>query len=138
MSSLSESEPLMQNPISLNNVQSILGGTKNGTNNTNITSWVTGHHIYKRVWTPVIGEDLVVRRNRENPVDNFAVGVYKNGTLVGHIPIDLRDRFVQHLRRGDIYAVVVGKRENKRKRGLEVPVVYTLKWLYVNYMYQYV
>ena len=44
--------------------------------------------------------------------------------IVGHVPRDLSKRFSEMLSAGKkIYAVVVGKRENKRKRGLEVPVI---------------
>ena len=87
-------------------------------------SWVMGHHIYKRVWTPVLGEVLDVRRNRENPVDVMALGVYREGVLVGHVPRELRDNFFFYLRKGGtIKATVTGRRENQRKRGLEVPVL---------------
>ena len=41
---------------------------------TEINSFITGHHIYKMIWTPVLGEMLVARRNRSNPVDAKAIG----------------------------------------------------------------
>ena len=49
-------------------------------------SVVRGHHIYKTVWTPVIGEELPVEREEDNQHDQHAVAVVKNGDIVGHMP----------------------------------------------------
>ena len=38
-----------------------------------------GHHIYKEIWTPVIGEDLMCERE---PVDPYAVAVINDSSLV--------------------------------------------------------
>ena len=46
-----------------------------------------GHHEYRRVWTPRIGEILLLRRQRDNVHDPFAVGVMKESTIVGHVPV---------------------------------------------------
>lgn len=93
---------------------------------TEISSWVTGHHVYRRIWTPEIGEALSCHRYR-NSVDPGAVGVFRGSTLVGHVPREQKDQFHHHLRRGGkIDAVVTGGRGNTRNRGLEVPVTYTL------------
>ena len=90
-------------------------------------SWVTGHHIYKNVWTPVIGEVLQCRREHHNLRDPYAVGVFKSDRLVGRVPRELSHRFFTFIRSGgSIEAVISGKRENRRRRGLEVPAVYKL------------
>ena len=92
-----------------------------------VESWVTGHHIYKKIWTPVIGEVLSCKRERGNPTDIWAVGVFKHQKLVGHVPRELANRFSLALRDGaSITARITGKRENKRRRGLEVPVTYQI------------
>ena len=92
-----------------------------------ITSWVTGHHIYKRQWTPEIGDLLECRREATNRYDRWAVAVYRCERIVGHVPRDLSRQFTAHLTAGrKISAQVIGKRENKRRRGLEVPVIYTI------------
>ena len=44
-------------------------------------SVVRGHHVFKRVWTPSIGEVL-----SDNEHDVFAVSVEKAGMIVGHVP----------------------------------------------------
>ena len=68
-----------------------------------IESFVRGHHVYKEIWTPVIGEDLMCESS--NSVDPYAVAVIKrlefsgsgpaasssssagsSGTIVGHVP----------------------------------------------------
>ena len=52
-------------------------------------SVVRGHHIYKRVWSPIIGEVLELLRE-ESEHDRFAVCLLKPGAVtVGHVPRDL-------------------------------------------------
>ena len=88
---------------------------------------MTGHHVYKSIWSPVIGEVLNCAHNRFNQRDPYAVGVYRDGVLVGHVPRDLTHQFYELLRKGGtINAVITGRRENRRHRGLEVPARYTL------------
>ena len=37
---------------------------------------VRGNHVYKTVWTPFIGESLVVNGKTDNFRDSYAVAVY--------------------------------------------------------------
>ena len=46
-------------------------------------SVIRGHHIYKSVWIPFIGEELVVEAEDSN---KHAVAVMKDGCVVGHVP----------------------------------------------------
>ena len=39
-------------------------------------SVVRGHHVYKAVWTPFVGEILDARREDENSHDRHAVAVF--------------------------------------------------------------
>ena len=41
-------------------------------------SVIRGHHIYKRIWTPVVGEELLLQRDLTNSYDIFAVGIMKD------------------------------------------------------------
>ena len=50
----------------------------------NINTYITGRHIYKKIWSPVIGEKLNCQREPGNRQDPFAVAVLKNGNIVGH------------------------------------------------------
>ena len=50
------------------------------------TSVIGGHHIYKSVWIPFIGEELVVEAEDGNEHDKNAVAVMKDGCVVGHVP----------------------------------------------------
>ena len=50
-----------------------------------LPSYIRGHHVYKEVWTPYIGEELSVKKETENRHDAFAVAVEKDG-VVGHSP----------------------------------------------------
>ena len=47
-----------------------------------------GHHIYKQVWTPFIGEELARTHEIENTKDPFAVAVHvvRHCTVVHHVP----------------------------------------------------
>ena len=92
-----------------------------------LTSYITGHHIYKKIWSPKIGEELVVLKEEGNKVDRTAVGVFKGATLVGHVPRSDKATVRNWLQMGIVTATVIGKRENKRKNGLEVPAMYELK-----------
>ena len=37
-------------------------------------------------WTPVIGEELTLKGEPDNPVSKHAVAVTRDGQIVGHIP----------------------------------------------------
>ena len=56
---------------------------------------IQGHHIYKDVWVPLIGQELICKAdNREEATeyDKNTIGFFKPGdpeTLVGHLPIEL-------------------------------------------------
>ena len=42
-------------------------------------SYVLGFHVYKTVWSPLIGEEnLKCRHEQSNKEDEFAIGVYRN------------------------------------------------------------
>ena len=43
------------------------------------------YHIYEEVWSSVIGEVLVCRRDTRNHHDPFAVATYNGTAVVGHI-----------------------------------------------------
>ena len=89
---------------------------------------IRGHHIYKDVWVPLIGQELICKAdNRGEAIeyDKNAIGVFKTGdpeTLVGHLPIELScllKYFLQASPENNLIAVVTGKR--KREVGLVVP-----------------
>ena len=47
---------------------------------------IRGYHVYEEVWSSVIGEVLVCRRDTRNRHDPFAVATCKGTTVVGHVP----------------------------------------------------
>ena len=49
-------------------------------------SVIRGHHVYKSVWHPILGEQLILEREDNNSHDRHAVSVMKDGTIVGHVP----------------------------------------------------
>ena len=57
-------------------------------------SYVRGYHVYKDVWSPLIGEECFeCRYEKGNEQDEFAIAVYLNDLcqdiIVGHIPHNL-------------------------------------------------
>ena len=44
-----------------------------------LESVVRGHHIYKRIWTPVLGEKLQIKIEEDNHHDARPVAVTKDG-----------------------------------------------------------
>lgn len=46
---------------------------------------VRGHHIYKRIWEPVIGQRLQVRKEEGNE-DNYAVAIVNGEEIVDIYP----------------------------------------------------
>jgi len=91
-------------------------------------SFITGHHVYKEVWSPVVGEDLICLPEPENSHDKYAIKILKNETVVGHVPKEI-SRFCCYALNsgGKMKATVCGRRENKRGNGLEVPCNFLLK-----------
>ena len=58
---------------------------------------VRGHHIYKNVWTPAIGEHLSLQQEPDNSYDSFAVTVMKEGDVVGRVPRELSYSFTSFI-----------------------------------------
>ena len=94
---------------------------------------IRGHHIYKDVWLPRIGQRLICKKDDRDEAlqyDVNAIGLYrKEGEelLVGHVPIELScllKNFLQANSDNVIEAEVSGKR--KREVGLIVPAKYTV------------
>ena len=86
-------------------------------------SVVRGHHVYKAIWTPVIGEELEVRTEDDNDHDQHAVAVVKDGVVIGHMPRLAAEVSWFFLKRGgSITCRITGNR--KFGVGLEVPCMY--------------
>ena len=94
----------------------------------NFSSVIRGHHVYKIVWSPVLGEVLETRPESGNEHDRYAIGIVECGEIVGHVPQVSRTfyYFIQH--NGTITAEVTGHR--KLGKGLEVPCNYILTGRY--------
>ena len=92
-----------------------------------LSSYIRGHHVYKDVWTPYIGEELVVKREIGNRHDEFAVAVEKDEEIVGHLPHRMC-RIVSYFLNysGNIAScTITGQRINRGVGlGVEVPCTY--------------
>ena len=54
-----------------------------------VDSDIRGHHVYKNIWTPFVGEVLLVEQEDHNPQDCFAVTILKSAEIVGHVPREI-------------------------------------------------
>ena len=63
---------------------------------------IRGHHVYKRIWAPHLGEQLTLAPESDNDHDRRAVAVLKGSTVVGHVPRSLSRIVWYILRRGGI------------------------------------
>ena len=90
-------------------------------------SVIRGHHVFKAIWNPFVGEQLQISREEGNAYDNCAVSVKKDsGTIVGHVPREMSRLFWHFLQHGgNITCEVSGRR--KRGKGLEVPCMYVFR-----------
>ncbi len=108
---------------------------------TTLSSCVRGHHIYKDIWDPVVGEKLDCCRECGNVQDRYAVAVVRTlvdpklkrrrhktenaVTTVGHLPRKISCVCSLFLRRGGtITCEITGHRRHSSdlpQGGLEVP-----------------
>ena len=89
-----------------------------------LNSVVRGHHVYKCIWTPSVGEKLPLVTEVGNLHDKYAVCIKKDGEIVGHVPRGISRTvwyFINH--NGIGICEITGKR--KHGVGLEVPCTYT-------------
>ena len=88
-------------------------------------SVIRGHHVYKQIWQPSIGEELETVAEESNPNDSFAVAVTKESRVVGHLPRTYSRAFWHFINRGGtIKARITRAREFTRdlpQGGLDVP-----------------
>ena len=88
------------------------------TKNLELKTYIKGHHVYKDVWIPDVGEVLQVEMEPNNLADKYAVCTRKDGQVVGHLKKGLTGRFAKTIffPRGDSYsqcsAKIVGWRCN--------------------------
>jgi len=91
-------------------------------------SVVRGYQVYKDIWTPVIGEQLLCQKEEGNPNDRCAVSVLHLSTVVGHVLRHMSTLcyiFIQ--RGGSISCIITGMYQYSRdlpQRGMDVPCKY--------------
>ena len=48
-------------------------------------SCIRGHHIYKNIWNPAVGEVLVCEREPHNAADRYFVAITKGAFLIDDV-----------------------------------------------------
>ena len=92
-----------------------------------LSSCVSGHHIYKDIWSPMVGEELGCTRHIKDP---YAVAVMRASTIVRHIPRRISADASLFLQKdgSSISCKVTGQRRYSSdllQGGLEVPCLLT-------------
>ena len=92
---------------------------------------IRGHHVYKEIWTPSIGEVLRCEKEEGNSHDLYAVAMKKGDSIVGHVPHAISTLCNLFLSRGGIITcTVTGIRKHSDdlpQGGLEVPCQLTFR-----------
>ena len=96
-----------------------------------VNSFVRGLHVYQDIWTPVVGEVLLLKREPDNAHDRYSVAVVRQSdrATVGHIPYNLAPIISPFLARdfNKGVAEITGSRVNRGAGyGIEVPCTYRL------------
>ena len=63
-------------------------------------SVIRGHHIYKSIQHPILGEQLTLEREDENSHNRHTVSVMKGDAIVGHVPRELSRAYWYFIRYG--------------------------------------
>jgi len=80
-----------------------------------VDSAVWGHHIYKSIWTPFLGEVLRVEMEEGNEEDIYTVAILNDGgVVVGHVLRSSSRTFYFFLRQWGTKAPL-----NVKSRGIE-------------------
>ena len=75
-------------------------------------SKIRGYHVYKEVWSAVVGETLAGHRETRNLIDPYAVAVMRSGEVVGHVPRSISTLCSLFIERGgNIMYEVTGNRQ---------------------------
>jgi hypothetical protein len=48
-----------------------------------------GYHVFMKTWTPVIGQDIKLKLEEDNPYDKFAITGNWSDSTVGRVPKEL-------------------------------------------------
>ena len=61
-----------------------------------IDAFVMGYHVYKKNWTPSVGDELQGVMESTNKLDKYAVAVEgKDGNVIGHLPLGKSGKFAK-------------------------------------------
>ena len=90
---------------------------------------IRGYHIYKSIWDAVVGEILECRREKHNKKDRYAVAVFQNNRIVGHLPKKYSRLCSLFLDKGGLISCTVAGRRHFSfdliQGGLEIPCLVT-------------
>ena len=70
-----------------------------------VESCIRGYHYYQNIWDPVVDEVLACVREDGNPHDRYAIAVYKDTRVVGHVARKISTVCCLFLRKVVLYLV---------------------------------
>jgi len=76
-----------------------------------IEAMVRGYHICKDMWSAVIDEEFLCKREDGNRFDPFAVAVCNDDIVIGHVPRKISSVCLLYIRQGgEIHCRMTGSR----------------------------
>ena len=67
-----------------------------------------GHHIYKQIWQPLVGEILTMEQEEDDNYDKFAVSLLKHATVIAMFLKSINGVLVLPQARRDLTCEVTG------------------------------
>ena len=87
-------------------------------------SVVRGYRVYKKDWSPNIGDRFGVEVEETNLHDRYAVAVVVNDCITGYIPREISKAVYYFIKNnGMVQGSVTGKRKRSME-GLDIPCIY--------------
>ena len=92
-------------------------------------SFIHGYHVFKDRWRAEVGQELTVAHEANNREDKHAIGIYRDGDVMGHAPREYSRVLHFFLNRGGAISVRVTGLKVYRGLGygLEIPALYTFR-----------
>lgn len=96
-----------------------------------VESCIRGHHVFRTVWSPTVGERLNCTWETSNTEDPYAVAVMHSSAVIGHISRKISAVGALFLgKEGTIHCTIIGSwpfTTNLPHGGLEVPCILTFR-----------
>ena len=89
-----------------------------------VESFVRGYHVYKKDWSPNIGDRFGVEVEETNIHDRYPVAMVVNDHITGHIPRQFSKAVYYFIKNNVMVEGSVTGKIKRSIKGLEIPCIY--------------